>query len=112
MLFSSGAMQINLVPRPWLAYELTGSGLDPGAVAAARALPQLLLAPIGGVIADRFNKRRVLVASQSGLAVLALVNAILCLAIPSSGFGVRIPRTHAILAWQPRSVAAAKGLAL
>ena len=77
MLFSSGAMQINLVSRPWLAYELTGSGLDLGAVAAARALPQLLLAPIGGVLADRFNKRRVLVASQSGLAVLALVNAIL-----------------------------------
>ena len=52
MLFSSAAMQFNLISRPWLAFQLTGSGLDLGIVAAARALPQLVLAPLGGVVAD------------------------------------------------------------
>ena len=77
MLFSSAAMQFNLISRPWLAFQLTGSGLDLGIVAAARALPQLVLAPLGGVVADRFDKRSVLMTSQSLLAVLSLANAIL-----------------------------------
>ena len=77
MLFSIGAMQIDLVARAWLAYDLTGSGLALGLVAASRGLPQLILAPFGGVAADRFDKRRLLVYSQSAVFILASVNAAL-----------------------------------
>ncbi len=71
------AMQINIVARSWLAYDITGSAFMLGVVAAARSLPQLVLAPVGGVAADRFDKRRLLIGSQLTLTVLALVNAIL-----------------------------------
>lgn len=71
------AMQINIVARSWLAYDLTGSAFMLGVVAAARSLPQLCLAPIGGVAADRFDKRRLLIGSQFILTLLALGNAIL-----------------------------------
>ena len=77
MLFSIGAMQIDLVARAWLAYDLSGSGLALGLVTAARGLPQIILAPFGGVAADRFDKRRLLVYSQSAVFVLAALNALL-----------------------------------
>lgn len=77
MLFSIGAMQIDLVARAWLAFDLTGSGLALGLVTAARGLPQLILAPFGGVAADRFDKRKLLVYSQSAVFVLATINAVL-----------------------------------
>lgn len=70
-------MQINIVARSWLAYDITGSAFMLGVVAAARSLPQLLMAPVGGVAADRFDKRRLLLASQTILTFLALGNAIL-----------------------------------
>ncbi len=57
------------VVRSWLVFELTGSKLALGKVAAAFALPMLLVAPFGGVIADRFERRRVIRLGQ--LAVLA-----------------------------------------
>lgn len=77
MLFSLMAMQIDLVARAWLAYDLTGSALLLGIVAAARGIPQLILAPLGGVAADRFDKRLLLVSSESIVFVLALTNAVL-----------------------------------
>jgi MFS family permease len=77
MLFSIGAMQIDLVARAWLAYDLSDSGLTLGLVTAARGLPQLLLSPYSGVAADRYDKRKLLVWSQSAVFVLAMVNAVL-----------------------------------
>lgn len=77
MLFNVASMQVNIVARSWLAYNLSGSALVLGIVAMARGLPQILLSPLGGVAADRFDKRKVLVISQSTLCVLALVNAVL-----------------------------------
>jgi MFS family permease len=77
MLFSIGAMQIDLVARAWLAYDLSGSGLTIGLVTAARGLPQLLLSPYSGVAADRYDKRALLLWSQSAVAIVALVNAVL-----------------------------------
>lgn len=77
MIFSMAAMQVNLVSRSWLAYDLSGSGAILGLVALARGFPQFVLAPVGGVAADRFDKRTLLILSQSGLAVLGLVNALL-----------------------------------
>jgi MFS family permease len=77
MLFNVASMQINIVARSWLAYELSGSALVLGLVALARGLPQIIFSPLGGVVADRFDKRKVLVISQSVMCILALVNAIL-----------------------------------
>jgi MFS family permease len=77
MLFNVAAMQVNIVARSWLAYDLSGSALVLGIVALARGLPQILFSPIGGVAADRFDKRKVLVISQLILCVLSLVNAVL-----------------------------------
>ncbi len=71
------AMQINMVTRSWLAYDISGSGLVLGIVALARGLPSIILSPIGGVAADRFDKRKLLIMSQSIMCILALVNAVL-----------------------------------
>ena len=77
MLFSMAAMQMNIVARSWLAYNISGSALVLGLVALARGLPQLILSPIGGVVADRFAKRKLLILSQCALCVLSLGNAVL-----------------------------------
>ena len=48
----------------WVVYEVTGSGSLLGAVLGVRALPMILLAPLSGVAADRFDRKRLLQASQ------------------------------------------------
>jgi len=65
------------VAQSWLVLSLTNSGTALGLVMAAQFLPVLFLAPYGGVIADRFPRRRILLVSQSLAAVLALVLAAL-----------------------------------
>lgn len=77
MLFTMAAMQMTIVSRAWLAYHLSGSGVVLGVVALARGVPQFCLAPFGGVAADRFDKRTLLIVTQVGLAVLAVTNAVL-----------------------------------
>ncbi len=59
------------VAQSWLVLELTGSGTALGVVSALQFLPLLLLGPWGGVLADRYDKRRVLIATQAIPAVLA-----------------------------------------
>jgi predicted MFS family arabinose efflux permease len=61
----------------WLTYELTGSGLLLGAVNGARSVPLLLFAPFGGVAADRFDRKRLLLATQLCLFVTTLLFALL-----------------------------------
>jgi MFS family permease len=53
------------VAMPWLALELTHSGLLVGLVLATQFTPVLLGSQLGGVVADRFRKRNVLLATQS-----------------------------------------------
>ena len=53
------------VAMPWLALELTGSALLVGLVLAAQFLPVLVGGPVGGVVADRYRKKNVLLATQS-----------------------------------------------
>jgi len=57
------------VAMPWLALELTHSGVLVGLVIAAQFAPVLLGSQFGGVIADRFPKRRVLLATQLAFMV-------------------------------------------
>jgi MFS family permease len=65
------------VGQAWLVYKLSGSGTTVGIVAALQFLPVFFLAPFGGVLADRFPKRRMLLFTQTFAAVLALTLGLL-----------------------------------
>lgn len=61
------------VAMGWLAYRITGSALLLGVVGFAGQFPSFVLAPVAGVLADRWNRRRLLVATQT----LAMLQALL-----------------------------------
>lgn len=65
------------IAQSWLVLQLTGSGTALGLVVALQTLPVLLLGPYGGVVADRVDKRKLMMALQSMMGVLALVLGIL-----------------------------------
>lgn len=68
------------VAQSWLVYRLTGSGVLLGAVSFASQFPIFLVAPIGGLVADRQNRHRVVIATQTASMVLAFALAWLTLA--------------------------------
>ncbi len=68
------------VAQSWLVYRLTGSALLLGTVGFASQIPIFLLAPAGGIIADRYNRHRIVIATQAASMVLALILAVLTLA--------------------------------
>ena len=61
----------------FLVLRLTGSGTDLGLATAARYLPLVLLGPFGGLVADRYDKRRLLYLTQSASALVAVAFAVL-----------------------------------
>jgi MFS family permease len=61
------------VSQPWLVLLLGGSPIQLGAVLALQFAPSLALAPLGGVLADRVDKRRLLLVTQSIAALHAVV---------------------------------------
>jgi MFS family permease len=61
----------------WYVLEKTHSALALGAVSMFRTLPLLLLSLFGGVVADRFPKQKLLISTQSVLAVQATILAVL-----------------------------------
>lgn len=67
------------VAQSWLVLELTDSGAVVGALTAVQFVPILLLAPFGGLVADRFEKRGVLYFTQSLAAAIALTLGLLVL---------------------------------
>jgi MFS family permease len=68
---------MNFTASGWLVWRLTHSGSALGINSALAFGPMLLLGAWGGVLADRFNKRKILITTQSMYAVLALVMATL-----------------------------------
>ncbi|MGH9280030.1 MAG: MFS transporter, partial [Acidimicrobiales bacterium] len=60
------------VAQSWLVLELTDSGAALGITVALQFLPMLLFGVWGGLLADRLDKRRVLIATQAAQGVLAL----------------------------------------
>jgi len=68
------------VAQSWLVYRLTGSALLLGAVGFAGQIPVFLFAPVGGIVADRFNRQQVVIGTQIASMVLALILALLTLA--------------------------------
>jgi len=70
-------MMMQGVAQGYLAYTLTGSATALGIVGLAQGLPQFVFAPVGGVIADRYAKRNLLLVIQLVLCVSALVIGVL-----------------------------------
>jgi MFS family permease len=65
--------------QSWLVLTLTGSATDLGFIVALQTLPVLLLGPYGGVVADRVDKRRLMIVLQSLMGLQAAVLAALTL---------------------------------
>jgi MFS family permease len=65
------------VAQDWLVLELTNSGTALGVVTALQFGPALVFGLWGGVLADRLDKRRLLLVTQSGLALVALLLGLL-----------------------------------
>jgi MFS family permease len=66
------------VAQDWLVLELSGgSGLAVGITTGLQFLPMLLLSPYGGLIADRFNKQKILKITQAWLAICAAALGVL-----------------------------------
>src|SRR5438309_9990433 len=61
------------IAESWLVYRLTGSALLLGTVAFASQIPVFLLAPIGGALAGRFDRRKILIFSQSSMMFLNFI---------------------------------------
>lgn len=84
-LFFSGQM-ISLIgtwmqniAQAWLVYRLTGSSLLLGMVGFAGQIPIFLFAPLGGLAADRWNRHRVVIGTQTASMILAFMLAALTL---------------------------------
>ena len=73
------AIWMQRIAQDWLVLQLSGSVTAVGITTAFQFLPTLLLGPLGGMVADRFPKRILLMLSQGAAAVLALVLAVLAL---------------------------------
>ncbi len=67
------------VAQSWLVYRLTGSALLLGTVAFVGQFPVFLLAPVGGMVADRYNRHKVIIATQTSAMVLAFILSVLTL---------------------------------
>jgi MFS family permease len=63
---------MQIVAEMWLVVQLTGSGVSVGLTAGLQFLPMLLFGAYGGVLADRYDKRRLLMVTQWLMAVPAL----------------------------------------
>lgn len=71
-LISLSGNWMQVVAEMWLILQLTGSGTAVGLTAALQFLPMLLFAAWGGLLADRFSKRRLLLVTQALMATPAL----------------------------------------
>src|ERR1700684_2312421 len=103
-LFATGQVISNTgswmqrVAQDWLVLDLThNSGTALGITTGLQFLPLLLFSLWGGVIADRYSKRRILMATQTSMGVLALILGVLAL-------------THSVAIWQVYALAFAGGM--
>ena len=73
------ATQMQMILRGFLAFDITGTASALALVSVAVAAPMLLVAPFGGLVADRVNKRNLLIASQFVAAVTSAIVSLLIL---------------------------------
>jgi MFS family permease len=102
-LFASGQLisllgtWMQTVAESWLVYRLTGSPLLLGVVGFANRIPVFLFSTVGGAVADRYNRHRVVVATQIASMCLASLLAFLTL-------------THLVQVWHLMVIAALLGI--
>lgn len=70
---------LQVTAQGWVVWKLTGSTVDLGVTSMLSTLPLLLLAPWAGSWADRYNRRKLLIATQLGAMALAFILAFLVL---------------------------------
>ncbi len=85
------------VAEAWLIYSLTGSSLKLGTVGFCGQIPVFLFAPLGGIVADRYNRHKIIVTTQALSMVLAGILAVLTL-------------THRVQVWHVFLLAALMGV--
>jgi len=85
------------VAQAWLVYRLTGSSLLLGSVGFASQFPVFIVAPIGGIVADRYDRQKVVIGTQFASMILAAILAALTL-------------THSIQVWHIFVLAALLGV--
>jgi MFS family permease len=85
------------VAEAWLVYRLTGSSVLLGAVGFCSQIPVFLISPIGGIVADRYSRHRVVIATQTASMLLAFTLSILTL-------------THMVRIWHVFTLAALLGV--
>jgi MFS family permease len=85
------------VAQSWLVYRLTGSALLLGSVGFASQIPVFLCAPLGGLAADRVNRRHIVIGTQVASMLLAFILAALTL-------------THKVQVWHVFVLAALLGV--
>jgi MFS family permease len=78
---------MQMTAQAWLVLTLTGSSTMLGLIVALQTLPVLVLGPYGGVIADRVDKRALMVALQAAMGVQALILGVLTV-------------THLVTVWE------------
>jgi len=84
------------IAQSWLVYRLTGSSFLLGLVGFLGQFPVFLLAPVGGMSADRWNRHRIVIGTQTASMILALILALLTL-------------THMVRVWEIATLAALLG---
>jgi len=85
------------VAQSWLVYRMTGSAFLLGAVGFASQIPVFIMAPVGGIVADRLNRQRVVISTQTASMILAAILAALTL-------------THRVQVWHIMVLAALLGV--
>ena len=76
-LATSASMEMGSVAQGWLVYQLTGSALALGWVSSARSIARLLFSLYGGALADRLQKRQVLIWARAAMFANVLAIATL-----------------------------------
>ncbi|MFE5870254.1 MFS transporter [Streptomyces roseifaciens] len=76
---SNSGTWMQFVAQDWLVFHLTGSTFAVGVTTALQFLPVLLLGLFGGVVADRYPKRRILLTTQGAMGLFAAALAVLTL---------------------------------
>jgi MFS family permease len=88
---------MQFVAQSWLIYRLTGSSLLLGTLGFVSQIPVFLFAPLGGIVADRYHRQRIVIATQTASGVSALILATLTL-------------SHQVQVWHVVALAAFLGL--
>jgi MFS family permease len=125
-LFANAAQWLQIFTVGWLVFDISGeSALHSVAVAGIRSLPILVIGPWAGVLADRWDRRGITIVTQCGLAVVAILFALMVasgrvevwhayvyMSFAGIGFAVKQPVRQALIANTVRRADLPNALAL